>query len=171
MPNWIEGSLKLRGKPDDILRFFEEGLNVYTYGKDGSDIPLEKSSWLRIEEFDDGKEIEIEFNTSSWIHVNNTRRAFINDPGFAVWFQKPKDDIDIIVAIPICQAWGFDVDNWIYIAKQFTLDLRLYGIECGMGFSEEVIINRDGVIETDLTQDYKDYDDFRWNCPFPWMGG
>lgn len=27
MPNWIEGTMKLRGKQEDIKRFFREGLD------------------------------------------------------------------------------------------------------------------------------------------------
>lgn len=31
MPNWIEGTMKLRGKRSDIKRFFEEGVTTSTY--------------------------------------------------------------------------------------------------------------------------------------------
>lgn len=30
MPNWVEGKLKIRGKPEDIRRWVEECLHCYT---------------------------------------------------------------------------------------------------------------------------------------------
>lgn len=30
MPNWVEGKLKIRGKPEDIMRWVEECLHCYT---------------------------------------------------------------------------------------------------------------------------------------------
>lgn len=30
MPNWVEGKLKIRGKPEDIKRWVEECLHCYT---------------------------------------------------------------------------------------------------------------------------------------------
>lgn len=30
MPNWCEGSLRIRGKYEDVIRFFKEGINAYT---------------------------------------------------------------------------------------------------------------------------------------------
>lgn len=30
MPNWVEGKLKVRGKPEDIKRWVEECLHCYT---------------------------------------------------------------------------------------------------------------------------------------------
>lgn len=31
MPNWIEGTMKLRGKRDDISRFIHEGIHGYDF--------------------------------------------------------------------------------------------------------------------------------------------
>ena len=31
MPNWIEGSLKVRGNYENVKRFFLDGTNDYTY--------------------------------------------------------------------------------------------------------------------------------------------
>lgn len=31
MPNWVEGKLKIRGKPEDIKRWVEECLHCYHY--------------------------------------------------------------------------------------------------------------------------------------------
>lgn len=31
MPNWCEGKLKIRGKKDDILNFFENGTLIVEY--------------------------------------------------------------------------------------------------------------------------------------------
>lgn len=67
MPNWCEGTMKLRGKVRDISRFFHEGLDA--------------STWLggeKIEDqvFDKSGEEEIYFEFKNEPHIKGTRRAW-----------------------------------------------------------------------------------------------
>lgn len=179
MPNWIEGSLKIRGHRDDILRFFREGLECWSYGKDGSNMPVDQSKWLNIHpliEEDPNGEIIISLDysevASRWLYIKGTRRAFITDVEYDIYLPEVKEDsTDIVLALPVVQAWGFRLNNWVELAQKFNLDFRLYGIEQGTGFSEEIEIARDGVVENYISSQYENHDDFVWNCPFPWMGG
>ena len=75
-------------------------------------------------------------------------------------------------ALGIKQAWGIDMDDWIELSKKYSLELKLYCIESGMGFYENVHI-KNGEILTDDSSGYElgRYHEFVWNCPFPWIGG
>lgn len=170
MPNWCEGSLKLRGDPMDILRFIQEGLNVYSYSNSHDNTLLDKSKWMDVVE--DTDSVEIYFDHDE-IYVEDTQRAFINlvYTGLAkreVYIDKHKNPE--ICVLHVSQAWSFREEDWIEIAKKYNLDIRLTGIEQGMGFMEDLIITKDGEV-TDLSPSYKNYDDFEWNCPIPFLGG
>lgn len=170
MPNWCEGSLKLRGDPMDILRFIQEGLNVYSYSNSHDNTLLDKSKWMGVIENTDSVEIYFDHDE---IYVEDTQRAFINlvYTGLAkreVYIDKHKNPE--ICVLHVSQAWSFREEDWIEIAKKYNLDIRLTGIEQGMGFMEDLIITKDGEV-TDLSPSYENYDDFRWNCPIPFIGG
>lgn len=180
MPNWIEGSLKLRGSINDILNFVENGLESYEYKANDKNVLepalMPKEKWLDktfFDEKDPGGSI-IEFNVgSNWIYIKDTRRAFVDDDLYhAVHFHKTQTNGIYIAVMAVKQAWGFDESDWLEIAKKYNLDLKLYGIEGGMGFWQKIDIIG-GQIATDGSDDGdpKDYSSFAWQCPFPWMGG
>ena len=147
MANWIEGTLKLRGRDEDLLRFFNEGLE-----------PSEGSPFDTLAEEKDGfYTVTVSFEP----HIIGTHRAFIGDC-WECW-----GDGKHVAAVPIRQAWGFFAEEWIEISKRYHLDVRLYGFERGMEFSQEVeVIN--GVVTKD---EEKKYDDWTWECPMPRLGG
>lgn len=155
MPNWIKGSLKLRGKKEDIRRFFNEGVeDSAVCDKEHENSVIDKS---------DGGMLWFEFYNEPYIKT--TRRAFIESECAEMY-----GDYGVCV-VDIKQAWGFDagdngLQNWKDIAQKYNLDIRLYGIESGMEFCQEIIITKE-------TFEYKEikYDNWDWDCPFPRMGG
>lgn len=144
MPNWIEGTLKLRGKYDDLRKFFDDGIESVgkTYESNYSEVVVHGEPW-----------------------VKDSRRAFLEDGGYAYWECEP--DEKYTVALPIRQAWNFDDDNWKAVSKNYNLDIRLDGFEQGMQFQQTLEIIG-GVITKDETVEYDDWD---WECPMPKMGG
>lgn len=58
MPNWVEGKLKIRGKPEDIKRWVEECLHCYTTNwlGDGAHTELVKGA-VRFERDPDSEEM------------------------------------------------------------------------------------------------------------------
>ena len=159
MPNWIEGTMKLRGKREDIARFFREG--------------LETSNWPNPEDrknqvTDDSCNDWIDFSIKNEPYIIGTRRAFIKDS-----FVYMEDD-DGVVSVDVKQAWAFDagcetedLKKWKNISEKYNVDIRLYGIECGMQFTQEIIIvrGRKPIVNE------KQYENWDWDCPFPNMGG
>jgi len=163
MPNWIEGTMKLRGKLQDIRRFFLEGLEP-------SNQPDPKDRIGQI--CDRSTEGELYFKFSNEPHIVGTRRAFITDHSA---FMYDEDGVDNgVVCVNIKQAWAFtagqdtrDLDKWVEISKKYNVDIKLYGIERGMEFTQEIIILRG---EKPIVNE-KQYEDWEWDCPFPNMGG
>ena len=160
MPNWIEGTLKLRGKSDDIKRFFDNAIQTpSTCNPDrqkrecfiSCDCGQESGEWN-----------SVSIKEDAWIE--DTRRAFVNDDCYIDW-ENVNDDVT--VCIPIRQAWDFVAENWKDISKKYNLDVRLYGFECGMEFCQEVeVIDGEITINNEIK-----YDDWDWECPMPRMGG
>lgn len=170
MPNWCEGSLKVRGKKKDVYRFFTEGVQYYE-GRFVNDkvvsVPMEKEKWVSIREYEDFIDI---YYLKSGIYVEGTQRAFV-DKGHDIHIPNDvSDDTVVTSCIAIRQAWEFVIQDWVELSKKYDLHMKLYGIESGMLFVQEAEFNNGELISNHVTK-YEDSDDFNWNCPFPWMGG
>jgi hypothetical protein len=159
MPNWIEGTLKLRGRREDIGRFFREGL-------DASAWPNPKDRENQVE--DNSTVNNLDFCFRNEPHIAGTRRAFITDE-----YAYMDEDYGII-CVNIKQAWYFcesygseDMQVWKTISEKYNVDLRLFGIEMGQAFVQELIIVRG---KRPILNE-KQYEDWMWECPFPMMGG
>ena len=172
MPNWISGSLKVRGKPENVKKFFMEGLNKYKgevnskTGKYETHV-VPKETWLKTD-INDPKVDEFYFDilNSDWIYVEDTRRAFITgEHSIYAWFHE--DDGLLYVVSDVNQAWGFDPEDWMTVSAKYHIDMRLWGLECGMEFGQEIEVH-DG--ELILNKSF-DYDNWTWEAPIPWLGG
>ena len=159
MPNWIEGTMKLRGRQEDIKRFFREGL-------DPSDWPDPKDCVDQVIDRSDDSELYFKFNREP--HIVGTRRAFITDESAYM------SEESGVVCVNVKQAWAFyagsesnDLKVWEGISDKYNVDIKLYGIESGMEFTQEIIILR-GRKPIVNERQYKNWD---WDCPFPNMGG
>ena len=159
MPNWIKGTMKLRGKREDIRRFFKEGLEASNWPK-----PEDRENQV----IDDSGDGWLDFSFRNEPHIVGTRRAFITDNNAYM------ENEEGVVCVDVKQAWAFyagrdskDLDNWKAISDKYNIDIRLFGIEMGMQFTQEIIILR-GRSPIENVRQYEDWD---WECPFPNMGG
>ena len=161
MPNWIEGTMKLRGKREDIKRFLDNELDVSSYHGE------KRSIEEQVQCNSDGEYTEYTFKDEP--HIKGTRRAFITSDYLYM------DEDEEVVCLSIKQAWSFDVtpdgrevELWKDNAHKYNIDIKLYGVECGVQFCQEVIAlrNCDRVINNVIG-----YEDWNWDCPFPNMGG
>ena len=163
MPNWIEGTLKVRGSLENVKKFIFEGLNVYQMS---ADEPLPKDQWMLITDSREYKYYEIDFDYEAY--VEGTKRAFVRSHENHSVFYTQDDWSDPVIAVFAArQAWSFKDEEWREISEKYGVDIRLFGFEQGMEFGQEIeIIN--GEVTIDKTIEYKDWD---WECPFPYMGG
>ena len=159
MPNWIEGTMKLRGAQKDIRRFFSEGVEPSNWPdpKDNIDQVVNKS---------DDEELWFEFKNEP--HIVGTRRAFITDDEAYMCGENG------VCCVNVKQAWAFDagsgtkdLERWTEISTKYNVDIKLFGFERGMEFAQEVIVLRG---RKPIVNDIQ-YEDWDWDCPFPKMGG
>lgn len=169
MPNWCEGNLRVRGKWEDIVRFFTEEVRAL--------IPPSKESYIYVDVnpkiitkskgtliLGKSKGTEI---TEFWI--KDTCRNFIRDSEIVLenWYPDEPEHEIVAFVDHFRAAWGIEADAYIPIAKKYNVDIRLFGWECGMQFGEKVTILRDGTVNYESFH----YDNWDWDCPFPDLGG
>ncbi len=148
MSNWAEGSLKLRGRRENIASALKQMLLNDT-------VTLE-DEW-------DGV-LLIFNNTAPYFYINGTRRAFIDQKQIEVWLE---EEFCIVELDNFKQAWSAIPENYQEISSKFDVDIKIFTFECGMEFTQEIEISKGEIIK-DLC--YK-YDNYQWEVPFSNLGG
>ncbi len=161
MPNWCEGTLKVRGDIKNVERWCKENINVYSHGfKDGN-----YSTWrdtenpVKIGIY--GNELSVDVPKDAYIE--DTRRNFVEEGHYSGIEHKGV----MRLALNVKAAWFFESKPYVEMSRTYGIDFRFYGFECGMEFNQEVIIEN-GELKAD---DEIRYDDYFWECPFPDLGG
>ena len=148
MPNWAKGTLKLRGRRENIASALKDMLlndNVSFEGGCDEDLLVFNS-------------------TAHYFYINNTRRAFIETDQVEVWLE---DDFCIIELDNFKQAWAAIPKNYQEISKKHDVDIKIFTFEMGMEFTQEIEI-RKGKIIKDICNVF---DNYRWDVPFSNLGG
>lgn len=149
MPNWCEGTLKVRGEKENLTRFILEGLKpINLLG--GEKEPLEFNRYG-----------EIESKETCWIE--GTQRGFVNN----LYISSYDIEEDELICLDAKFAWSIDVKGLQKACQKFKVDMRMFGFELGMEFNKEVeIIDGEITMDDEIT-----FNDYRWECPCPNMGG
>ena len=148
MPNWAEGSLKLRGKCENIASALKEMLLNDT---------------VTLEEEWDG-DLLVFNNTAPYFYINKTRRAFINQNQIEVWLE---EEFCIVELDNFQQAWSAIPENYQEISSKFDVDIKIFTFERGMEFTQEIEISKGEIIKNVCSN----YDDYQWEVPFGNLGG
>jgi len=143
MPNWCEGALRIRGEAETIVKLCKEYF-------EGAYVEMQ-GNWLEI-------------STGDWSYIKDSNGAFTKsyDNGWSI-----SDDKSIVVAIPVVQAWCFDVDYWAKLSKDYSVDIRIHGFEQGMEFETELEVHKGEII----TNETITYENYIWESPMPLLGG
>ena len=151
MPNWCEGTLKVRGKVKDLKKFVLEGLIPVDFF--GNEL--------------DALELNAKYNnceTNRTCYIENTRRGFVKSVD--VWFED-EDDIEQIIHLDTKFAWGINAKELQETCKRYNVDMKIYAFEPGMEFNQDIeIVN--GEIVKDEEIKIKNY---AWECIVPNIGG
>lgn len=175
MPNWAEGTIKVRGTKNQIIDYLK---NIFE-GSDfwGNDMKIEimsddNSIMLRgLDELTNPK-------TAGPIIPKNPQfcafyfkcanRAFTESKNNILDFDFFGDAEDIeIIEMPFKQAWAVEADEFIKLSKKYCVDLKIFVFESGMEFTQEVEIIKGKVTKNET----KKYDDYQWDVPFSRLGG
>ena len=148
MPNWAKGSLKLRGKSENIASALKEMLLSNTVT-----LEVEYNGDLLI------------FNSKDpYFYINGTRRAFINQKQIEVWLEEEFCTVELD---NFEQAWSAIPENYQEISSKFDVDIKIFTFECGMEFTQEIEITKGKIIKIVCNE----YDDYQWEVPFSNLGG
>lgn len=148
MPNWAKGSLKLRGRSENIASALKEMLLNDT---------------VTLEDEYDGALLKFN-NTAHCFYINETRRAFIDQKQIEVWLE---EKFCIVELDNFKQAWSAIPENYQEISSKFDVDIKIFTFECGMEFTQEIEISKGEIIKNVCYG----YDDYQWEVPFSNLGG
>lgn len=148
MPNWAEGTLKLRGRSENIASALKQMLL--------NDIVTLEDEW-------DGTLLKFN-NTTPYFYINETRRAFIEQEQIEVWLE---EEFCIVELDNFKQAWSVIPENYQEISSRFDIDIKIFTFECGMEFTQEIEISKGEIIKNVCYE----YDNYQWEVPFSNLGG
>ena len=164
MPNWVEGNLKIRGSIEDIKNFIEHEM---VWGQTSN---LENA---KVDIYELDGEIDVyrpnrEIPDYLWI---NGQRNYVKPDGncfSAYWDPRNKrPDTVVMVFEGYHAAWSVDVEPYIRFSNEYNIDFRIIGFEQGMQFGVDISIEGGHLVKAE----YLKYENWDWDCPFPYLGG
>ena len=150
MPNWAEGTIKLRGRAENIASALK-----YMFCDNTVTVTV-------IEEWD-GKTLIFE-TTAPYFYINGTRRGFIESDSLE--FRLGQDFL-IVELQDFKQAWAAIAENYQEISSKFDVDIKIFTFEKGMKFTQEIEISKGNIIK-DICNKFSNYE---WDVPFSNLGG
>ena len=171
MPNWCEGTLRLRGKRKDIVKFLKDNIRRVGHVSDKFDTV----DWpADVNEEDDGQSITVcrgnsndDILTYDWFWIAGTHRNFIADNPIYIDMYGTEDKTYTVCIGGLHAAWGVEPEPYVAFSKKYGLDIKIFGSEQGMQFEQCIeIIN--GKLVKDEEYRYEDWD---WEAVNPNMGG
>lgn len=158
MPNWCEGSLKVRGTIAQLREFVLNGLRPVDWS--GDYLPE-----IKLEDPESDTSILSNGPVEETLWIKGTRRHFCKPYFIEVYAENPKEKV--ILVLPFKAAWGIEVEALRKVSESYHVDMKIFGVERGMQFCQDIEIV-DGVV---IKNKEVTYDDRDWDCPFPEMGG
>lgn len=159
MPNWCEGKLKIRGKKENILDFFKNGISLIDY-KEGESIEI-------VPDIEMNDELFIKnLGKISTIYIKETRRHFLK-PDFAYIDTYNIGKKESIIVMHFKAAWGIATESLAEISKKYNIDFKIYAFEMGSEFNQDIEIVKGNIIKNEEIT----FDDYVWECIDPTMGG
>lgn len=158
MPNWIEGSMRIRGKSKDVYRFLTNAFKPIS--------ELEKEE-INIEkyEYSDGEGAYI--SIPDYFYLDGSRRAFSRLTR-DIYIEDISSEKETTCTIKMRQAWAwFNEKFYKSLSDKYDVDIRLIGWEHGMGYKGEMLVIRG---QDPLYTETK-YDNWEWETECPYLGG
>lgn len=169
MPNWAEGNIRFRGKPENIMAFLKNELECTATERGFETVSFPPDVvWNDLDEVT-LSEPEEERNKPGryWksFYIRGTRRNFI-DVIAGVYL--PRDAKEwIIILDSFKAAWCCFAEPYIEKSKKYGIDIAIVLYERGCQFRQRIEIVNGQLVE-DETQKFADWD---WEADFPNMGG
>lgn len=154
MPNWCEGTLKVRGTKEDIKRFLIEAVNPVGFlGDEVEPKTIQEDQW------------EFTLKSKHHFHIKGTHRNFI-ESNIEFHFDTD-DDIKICVIENFKAAWGIEPEPLAKLSKEYNIDFKIYAFERGKEFNLDLEIHKGDIVKYEEIE----FQDYQWECISPHLGG
>ena len=163
MPNWCEGTLKVRGKFENIKRFCKEVFQVWDtkFDPENGFVEVQNKEAITIET---DTEDEFWMRIERTAYIKGTHRNFIESNNVECY---PSNIDNTIVFMEFKAAWDIEAEPYIKLSQEYGVDIRIYGFERGQEFNRELIVENGHLVKNEEIT----YSDYYWECPMPLMGG
>lgn len=149
MPNWCEGILKIRGKNESLINFLVEGLHPTYFDKA---IHIEKDEYCYF------------INEIKERPIKDVYRGFASSDG---WIELNREDEQSTICLKAKFAWQIRADQLLELCKKYKVDMSIYGFERGGEFNQDIEIVGGEIIK----DKFINFDDYKWECINPIVGG
>ncbi|MDW8668371.1 hypothetical protein Q7V90_09320 [Streptococcus suis] len=150
MPNWAEGTIKLRGRAENITSALK--------------YMLCDDQCVSFKDEYDGEKLTFE-TTAPYFYINGTRRGFIETDSLEFWLDQ---DFLIVELQDFKQAWAAIAENYQEISSKFDVDIKIFTFEMGMEFTQEIEISKGKILKNIVREKF---DNYQWDVPFSRLGG
>lgn len=154
MSNWCEGTLKVRGKKNNLENFILNGLKpVNCMGEDQNPLKPDKYN-------------EIHFEGTAWIE--GTQRGFVKYMEvYLDELEREENEPNPVICLETKFAWCIYTEQLVEISKKYKVDFKILGFERGMEFNQDIEI-----VKGQIVKDVEiNFDDYEWECINPTLGG
>lgn len=151
MPNWCEGTLKVRGTKENLLKWMQEG--------------FEPNPGATMSEYNDGIVVAKPYDSVSFVGMG---RCFANLEEKCFYFRPDRKKSEVgIILIPMSAAWNIAAEELATISAKYNVDFKIWAFEEGMQFNQDI-----EVIGGDIIKDVQiKFDNYYWDCIKPEIGG
>lgn len=168
MPNWCEGTLKVRGNLKNIKRWVKENLKCYEHKWVRMTDDYSEYMTVEIENaiVDENPDLEEEYclEITHLAYIKSSRRHFVK-PG-EYWCMSDEEGLAIL-ELNFQSAWDIDEEPFISMSKAYDIDFRFYGFERGTCFNRELLIENGALVKNEEIK----FDNYEWESPFATLGG
>ena len=144
MPNYVEGTLKVRGRSSDLQRFLTEACHAVS---DDTGLLVFESDTI------------LEGTSGGFIVFNDS----IND----IFIIDDDDAYEDVIFFNYYQACDIQAAELKKLSEAYNVDFKIFGCEMARQFARDIEIIKGKI----LKNDYIEYEDYFWECPFPDLGG
>lgn len=116
MPNWCAGTLRFRGPTENVMKFLNEGFEIYNELEREANSPkyiCQMMDRIKKKDLEAGFGVSVDLSDNGeYIYICNTKRAFVEwDPKLGLWRNELEidyrnDNAVMLVILPVKQAWG-----------------------------------------------------------------
>lgn len=168
MPNWCEGNMRLRGRPEAIIDFLKNEITCVAR-KPGSLDVVERKPDIKECYGDITLKMPVKMDGLIWkcFYIKGTRRNFLENEKSITVYVDDCTEITTAYVPDFKAAWGIKPEPYVEKSKKYGIDIKIFGFECGMEFEQVVeVVNGTLIRNEEIT-----YDDWAWECPMSHLGG